>query len=112
MEKRPRTYPNRGRRTSALDYPPTPAGPAPFSPAPVGLIAVRPQQNRSPGKHATRQLPPKQRPGWEQRYLRTLIGLDLTAAAAAGALAYLFRFGGPVTSFTRTYLILSLLLPF
>jgi exopolysaccharide biosynthesis polyprenyl glycosylphosphotransferase len=77
----------------------------------LGLIAVRPQYNQSQGKHATRQLPPKLRPGWEQRYLRTLVALDLTVGAAAGALAYMFRFGGPVTPFTRTYLILSLLLP-
>ncbi|HCT77270.1 MAG TPA: UDP-phosphate galactose phosphotransferase [Micromonosporaceae bacterium] len=50
--------------------------------------------------------------GWEQRYQWTLLALDLTVGAAAGVLAYMFRFGGPLTPFTRTYMILSLLLPF
>ncbi|WP_020525809.1 sugar transferase [Catelliglobosispora koreensis] len=111
MEQRPRPYPSRSRRTSAVDFAPTPAGPAPFSPAPAGLIAVRPQ-------HKGRThigLPPRQldrRKGWEQRYQLKLLGLDLAVGAAAGILAYLLRFGGPVTAFTRTYVILSLALPF
>ncbi len=111
MEQRPRPYPHRGRKASALDYPPTPAGPAPFSPAPVGLIAVRPQQHQAPGKHSARPAA-KPRPNWEQRYLLSLVALDLTVGMVAGAGAYMLRFGGPVTSFTRTYVILSLLLPF
>jgi exopolysaccharide biosynthesis polyprenyl glycosylphosphotransferase len=116
----PRPYPQRPRRadTTALDFraTPTPAGPAPFSPAPVGLVAVRPQPEQEPQHRARTPVTPdagadRQR-GWEQRYLRTMLGLDLLVGAAAGVLAYLLRFGGPVTPFTRTYLILSLLLPF
>jgi exopolysaccharide biosynthesis polyprenyl glycosylphosphotransferase len=94
-----------------VDFAPTPAGPAPFSPAPAGLIAVRPQQKgRTHIGHPVRQL--DRRKGWELGYQRTLVAVDLIVGAAAGILAYLVRFGGPVTAFTRTYVILSLLLPF
>lgn len=110
MEQRPRPYPSRGRRASSVDFAPTPAGPAPFSPAPVGLVAVRPQpRGRTHIGVPVRELNRKK--GWEQRYLRTLLASDLIVGAAAGAMAYMFRFGGPLTPHTRTYLILSLLLP-
>lgn len=111
MGQRPRPYPSRSRRTSSVDFAPTPAGPAPFSPAPTGLVAVRPQPRcRTHVGVPVRELDRKR--GWEQRYQRTLAALDLLVGAAAGALAYMFRFGGPLTPHTRTYLILSLLLPF
>jgi exopolysaccharide biosynthesis polyprenyl glycosylphosphotransferase len=114
---------------------PTPAGPAPFSPAPAGLVAVRPQQPgppsvpvRQPGRPDREQVTattPRGRTyvgtaprvldrkrGWEQRYLRTMVALDLAVGAAAGVLAYELRFGGELTRLTRTYLVLSILLPF
>jgi exopolysaccharide biosynthesis polyprenyl glycosylphosphotransferase len=113
---------------SAVDFPPTPAGPAPFSPAPAGLIAVRPQQSPPPGPpppsspqqakvkgrthigHPVRVL--DRRKGWEQLYQRKLALLDFSVGLAAGISAFLFRFGaGPITSFTQIYLVLSLLLP-
>jgi exopolysaccharide biosynthesis polyprenyl glycosylphosphotransferase len=43
--------------------------------------------------------------------VRSLLLTDLAVGMAAGVLAYIFRFGGPLTPHTRTYLILSLLLP-
>ncbi|HEX6685485.1 MAG TPA: sugar transferase [Candidatus Limnocylindrales bacterium] len=116
MEQRPRPYPSRSRRTSPVDFAPTPAGPAPFSPAPLGLVAVRPStapKKRPPGRThigvPVRQLDRKK--GWEQRYVRTLLAVDFAVGAAAGCLAYLFRFGGPLTPHTRTYFFLSLVLP-
>ncbi len=93
-----------------MDYAPTPAGPAPFSPAPIGLVAVRPQsRGRTHIGIPVRELNRKR--GWEQRYLWTLLGTDLLVGGSAGAMAYIFRFGGPLTPHTRTYFLLSLLLP-
>ncbi|MBV1849182.1 sugar transferase [Catellatospora tritici] len=130
----PRPYRQRHRTAdSPLDFAsgPTPAGPAPFSPAPVGLVAVRPQQPTLPPVEAPRHRPGTgrrpvggsthigtpvrvldRRKGWEQRYLLTLLGTDLLVGAAAGLLAFILRFGPQVTPFTRTYVLLSSLLPF
>ncbi|GAA1639268.1 sugar transferase [Catellatospora bangladeshensis] len=125
----PRPYPQRHRLAddgAALAYTatPTPAGPAPFSPAPVGLVAVRPQTpahrpavGRRPLHGGSTHIgtPVRvldRRKGWEQRYLRTLITSDLLVGAAAGLLVYMLRFGHPVTPYTTTYLLLSLALPF
>ncbi|MEU8005837.1 sugar transferase [Catellatospora sp. NPDC049111] len=125
----PRPYPQRHRHidaSGALSYTatPTPAGPAPFSPAPVGLVAVRPQtpQHRPPAgrrplhRGSTHIGTPvrvlDRRKGWEQRYLRTLLGSDLLVGAAAGVLVYMLRFGSEITPYTSTYVLLSLALPF
>lgn len=126
----PRPYPQRHHRhidaSGALSYTatPTPAGPAPFSPAPVGLVAVRPQtpQHRPPAgrrplhRGSTHIGTPvrvlDRRKGWEQRYLRTLLGSDLLVGAAAGVLVYMLRFGTEITPYTSTYVLLSLALPF
>ncbi|WP_117214090.1 sugar transferase [Allorhizocola rhizosphaerae] len=110
MQQRPRPYPSRDRRPSSVDYAPTPAGPAPFSPAPIGLVAVRPQpRGRTHIGVPVREL--NRRKGWEQRYLWTLLAADFVVGTAAGALAYLFRFGGPLTPHNRMYFLLSVLLP-
>jgi exopolysaccharide biosynthesis polyprenyl glycosylphosphotransferase len=96
---------------SPVDFALTPAGPAPFSPAPVGLIAVRPQpRGRTHIGVPARQLDRKK--GWEQRYVRTLFASDFAVGAASGGVAYFLRFDLPVTPHTRVYVILSLLLPF
>ncbi len=125
----PRPYPQRHRPAEdagplAYTATPTPAGPAPFSPAPVGLVAVRPQTpqhrpavGRRPLHRGSTHIgtPVRvldRRKGWEQRYLRTLIACDLLVGAAAGLLVYMLRFGHPVTPYTTTYLLLSLALPF
>ncbi|WP_155368846.1 sugar transferase [Catellatospora vulcania] len=125
----PRPYPQRHRHidaSGALSYTatPTPAGPAPFSPAPVGLVAVRPQTpqhrpaaSRRPLHRGSTHigLPMRvldRRKGWEQRYLRSLLGSDLLVGAAAGVLVYMLRFGTEITPYTSTYVLLSLALPF
>jgi hypothetical protein len=106
----------------------TPAGPAPFSPVPTGLVAVRPQHPGSmPGRPAGEQVTaaPRGRTyvgaaprvldrkrSWERRHLRTMVALDLAVGAAAGVLAYEPRFGAALTLPTSTYLLLSILLPF
>lgn len=125
----PRPYPQRPRHvdaTGALAYTsaPTPAGPAPFSPAPVGLVAVRPQTpthrpavgrrplHRGSTHIGTPMRVLDRRKGWEQRYLRRLIGSDLLVGAAAGVLVYMLRFGTSVTPYTSPYALLSLALPF
>lgn len=77
----------------------------------MGLIAVRPQQRgRTHIGVPVRQL--DRRRGWEGRYQRNLLALDLLVGAAAGALTFLFRFGGPITHYNRAYFVFSLLLPF
>jgi exopolysaccharide biosynthesis polyprenyl glycosylphosphotransferase len=97
-----------------VDLARTPAGPAPFSPAPFGLVAVRPStpkpKGRSPIGEPVGQ--PDRKRGWEQRYVRTLLASDFAVGAAAGCLAYFVRFDLPVTPHTRVYVIFSLLLPF
>ncbi|GAA2404207.1 exopolysaccharide biosynthesis polyprenyl glycosylphosphotransferase [Catellatospora methionotrophica] len=125
----PRPYPQRHRHidaSGALSYTatPTPAGPAPFSPAPVGLVAVRPQTPTNRPAASRRPLhrgsthigtPMRvldRRKGWEQRYLRTLLGSDLLVGAAAGVLVYMLRFGTSITPYTSTYVLLSLAFPF
>ncbi|BCJ66287.1 sugar transferase [Polymorphospora rubra] len=71
--------------------------------------ATRPSiwSRRVPGRHAA--VP--RRAAWESRYRTTLLLADLGVGLAAGALAFVLRFG-QVTSFEdRIYLLLSVLLP-
>ena len=59
------------------------------------------------GRHAAMS----RRQRWERRYVRALVLCDLLAGMAAGAVTFGLRFGHEVTSYNRSYMILSALLP-
>ncbi|AGZ46195.1 sugar transferase [Actinoplanes friuliensis] len=59
------------------------------------------------GRHAAMS----RRQRWERRYVRTLVLCDLLAGVAAGAVTFGLRFGDEVTTYNRSYLLLSALLP-
>ncbi|MGW4941310.1 sugar transferase [Actinoplanes sp. NPDC004185] len=48
---------------------------------------------------------------WERQYVRALVLCDLLAGIAAGAVTFGLRFGDEVTTYNRSYLWLSALLP-
>lgn len=74
-----------------------------YHPRPVGWPF-----GRIPGRHAA----PARRAGWEARYVRSALLVDIIVGLAAGALAFVVRFGGGgVTVYDRPYLLLSALLP-
>ncbi|WP_375735825.1 sugar transferase [Polymorphospora lycopeni] len=60
-----------------------------------------------PGRHAA--VP--RRAGWESRYRSTLLLADLGVGLAAGALAFVLRFGRVTSVEDRVYLLFSVLLP-
>nr|WP_310376814.1 sugar transferase [Catenuloplanes atrovinosus] len=78
---------------------------APVSPV-VSEEPTRPRR-RTPGRHAATS----RRYGWEGRYVRQLLGADLTVGVLAGALAFGLRFGQVVTTHNQVYALLSVLLP-
>jgi exopolysaccharide biosynthesis polyprenyl glycosylphosphotransferase len=59
------------------------------------------------GRHAAMS----RRQRWERRYVRALVLCDLLAGVAAGAVTFGLRFGDEVTTYNRSYLWLSALLP-
>ena len=59
------------------------------------------------GRHAAMS----RRQRWERQYVRALVLCDLLAGVAAGAVTFGLRFGDEVTSYNRSYLWLSALLP-
>jgi exopolysaccharide biosynthesis polyprenyl glycosylphosphotransferase len=72
--------------------------------------AVRPAGRpfvRVRGRHAAMS----RRQRWERRYVRALVLCDLFAGTAAGAVTFGLRFGDEVTTYNRSYMILSALLP-
>jgi exopolysaccharide biosynthesis polyprenyl glycosylphosphotransferase len=94
-----------------LGFPSAPSGAAALDPAPAGFVAVRPHlRGRTHIGLPVRQL--DRRRGWEARYQRNLVALDLLVGFAAGALTFVFRFGGPITYYNRAYFYFSLVLPF
>jgi exopolysaccharide biosynthesis polyprenyl glycosylphosphotransferase len=62
---------------------------------------------RARGRHAAMS----RRQRWERRYVRALVMCDLLAGSVAGAVTFGLRFGEEVTSYNRSYLVLSTLLP-
>ncbi|BCJ42986.1 exopolysaccharide biosynthesis polyprenyl glycosylphosphotransferase [Actinoplanes ianthinogenes] len=62
---------------------------------------------RPRGRHAV--LSRRQR--WERRYVRSLVLADLAAGIGAGAAGFGLRFGDQLTTWNRTYVLLSALLP-
>ncbi len=75
-----------------------------------------PQRNRSAaarpftrprGRHAAMS----RRQRWEGRYVRSLVLSDLVAGVGAGAAGFGVRFGDDVTTYNRSYLLISALLP-
>ncbi|MEV0730891.1 sugar transferase [Polymorphospora sp. NPDC050346] len=71
--------------------------------------ATRPPfwSRRVPGRHAA--VP--RRAAWESRYRSTLLLADLGVGLAAGALAFVLRFGRVTSVEDRVYLLFSVLLP-
>lgn len=72
--------------------------------------AVRPASRpfvRVRGRHAAMS----RRQRWERQYVRALVMCDLLAGIAAGAVTFGLRFGDEVTTYNRSYLWLSGLLP-
>ena len=59
------------------------------------------------GRHAAMS----RRQRWERQYVRALVLCDLLAGIAAGAVTFGLRFGDEVTTYNRSYLWLSGLLP-
>ena len=59
------------------------------------------------GRHAAMS----RRQHWERRYVRALVLCDLAAGVAAGAATFALRFGDEVTTYNRSYLGLTALLP-
>ena len=59
------------------------------------------------GRHAAMS----RRQRWERQYVRALVLCDLLAGVAAGAVTFGLRFGDEVTTYNRSYLWLSALLP-
>jgi len=72
--------------------------------------AVRPASRpfvRVRGRHAAMS----RRQRWERQYVRALVLCDLLAGIAAGVVTFGLRFGDEVTTYNRSYLWLSGLLP-
>ncbi|MFI7541166.1 sugar transferase [Actinoplanes sp. NPDC049599] len=59
------------------------------------------------GRHAAMS----RRQRWERQYVRALVLCDLLAGVAAGGVTFGLRFGDEVTTYNRSYLWLSALLP-
>jgi exopolysaccharide biosynthesis polyprenyl glycosylphosphotransferase len=59
------------------------------------------------GRHAAMS----RRQRWERQYVRALVLCDLLAGVAAGAVTFGLRFGDEVTTYNRSYVWLSALLP-
>ena len=81
-----------------------------WSPERNRSTAVRPASRpfvRVRGRHAAMS----RRQRWERQYVRALILCDLLAGIAAGAVTFGLRFGDEVTTYNRSYLWLSALLP-
>ena len=73
-------------------------------------MAARPATRpfvRVRGRHAAMS----RRQRWERRYVRSLVLCDLFAGTVAGAATFGLRFGDEVTSYNRSYMVLSALLP-
>lgn len=73
-------------------------------------VAARPASRpfvRVRGRHAAMS----RRQRWERQYVRALVLCDLLAGIAAGAVTFGLRFGDEVTTYNRSYLWLSGLLP-
>ena len=68
--------------------------------------AIRPFV-RVRGRHAAMS----RRQVWERQYVRSLVLCDLLAGVAAGAVTFAVRFGDEVTTYNRSYVWLSALLP-
>lgn len=62
---------------------------------------------RARGRHAAMS----RRQRWEGRYVRALLISDLAAGVVAGAAGFGLRFGDDVTTYNRSYLLISALLP-
>jgi exopolysaccharide biosynthesis polyprenyl glycosylphosphotransferase len=62
---------------------------------------------RARGRHAAMS----RRQRWERQYVRALVLCDLLAGVAAGAVTFGLRFGDEVTTYNRSYLWLSAVLP-
>jgi exopolysaccharide biosynthesis polyprenyl glycosylphosphotransferase len=83
-----------------------------WSERPNRSLAVEPAARplvrvRGRGRHAAMS----RRQRWERRYVRALLLADLLAGTAAGAVTFGLRFGDEVTSYNRSYLVLTALLP-
>ncbi|MEU8229569.1 exopolysaccharide biosynthesis polyprenyl glycosylphosphotransferase [Actinoplanes sp. NPDC048967] len=81
-----------------------------WSAEPNRSAAARPATRpfvRVRGRHAAMS----RRQRWERQYVRALVLCDLLAGIAAGAVTFGLRFGDEVTTYNRSYLWLSALLP-
>ncbi|MEU8609656.1 exopolysaccharide biosynthesis polyprenyl glycosylphosphotransferase [Actinoplanes sp. NPDC048791] len=81
-----------------------------WSAEPNRSAAARPANRpfvRVRGRHAAMS----RRQRWERQYVRALVLCDLLAGIAAGAVTFGLRFGDEVTTYNRSYLWLSALLP-
>ena len=81
-----------------------------WSDEPSSSAAARPASRpfvRVRGRHAAMS----RRQRWERQYVRALVLCDLLAGVAAGAVTFGLRFGDEVTTYNRSYVWLSALLP-